>query len=334
MPHLRRKRGRSQTYFYFDTGHKTSKGQVILAALPAPSDPGFARAYAACVFEREKIAKVDTTLTVSKLIKQFQTSPRFAKKAEGTQRQYNGYLKIIDHEIGNFPAEGVERVDVMALMNKKATTPGAANSLIRTLSALYSWALKEGLIARNPVVKIEMYDMEEHEPWPAALLEKALADDDLRVSVAAHLLYFTAQRIGDVARMRWPDIKDGEIRVVQEKTGLELFIPIHCDLEVRLRTLPRGLTTILAQANGRPWAAATIRGRLKKFLRDHGRGDLVPHGLRKNAVNALLEAGCSTAETSAISGQSLQMVEHYAKGRNRRRLAGSAMEKWQTKPGK
>lgn len=38
----------------------------------------------------------------------------------------------------------------------------------------------------------------------------------------------------------------------------------------------------------------------------------VPHGLRKNAVNALLEAGCTIAEVSAITGQTHQVVEHYA----------------------
>jgi hypothetical protein len=56
--------------------------------------------------------------------------------------------------------------------------------------------------------------------------------------------------------------------------------------------------------------------------------------LRKNAVNALLEAGCSTAEVSAITGQSLQVVEHYAKGRDGRALARAAMVKWESIPAK
>jgi hypothetical protein len=45
---------------------------------------------------------------------------------------------------------------------------------------------------------------------------------------------------------------------------------------------------------------------------------VVPHGLRKNAVNTLLEVGCTVAEVSSITGQSLQMVEHYAKQINKR----------------
>ena len=51
------------------------------------------------------------------------------------------------------------------------------------------------------------------------------------------------------------------------------------------------------------------------------------HGLRKNAVNMLLEAGCTEAEVSAIVEMSEQMVRHYARDVNKRRLARSAMRK-------
>ena len=63
-----------------------------------------------------------------------------------------------------------------------------------------------------------------------------------------------------------------------------------------------------------------------KPLKDAG---LVFHGLRKSAVVFLLEAGCTDAEVSAITGQSRQMVEHYARQVNQRKLAASAILKWE-----
>ena len=51
---------------------------------------------------------------------------------------------------------------------------------------------------------------------------------------------------------------------------------------------------------------------------------LVFHGLRKSAVVMLLEVGCTTAEVQAITGQSMQMVEHYAKQVSQKKLAASA----------
>ena len=60
---------------------------------------------------------------------------------------------------------------------------------------------------------------------------------------------------------------------------------------------------------------------------------LSPHGLRALAHNQLLEVGCSTAEVSAITRRSLQMVERYARARNQERLARRAMARWVDSPG-
>jgi hypothetical protein len=59
-------------------------------------------------------------------------------------------------------------------------------------------------------------------------------------------------------------------------------------------------------------------------LREAG---LVFHGLRKNAVNMLLEAGCTEAEVSAIVEMSEAMVRHYSKDVDKRRLAVNGMKK-------
>ncbi len=51
--------------------------------------------------------------------------------------------------------------------------------------------------------------------------------------------------------------------------------------------------------------------------------------LATNAVNALLEAGCTIAEVSAITGQTHQVVEHYAAKVNRRKLGKAAIVKFE-----
>jgi 2-keto-3-deoxy-6-phosphogluconate aldolase len=48
-------------------------------------------------------------------------------------------------------------------------------------------------------------------------------------------------------------------------------------------------------------------------------------------VDALLESGCSTAEVSAITGQDLQTIEHYAKQRDRAHLGRSAILKFEAR---
>jgi uncharacterized protein YfaP (DUF2135 family) len=51
--------------------------------------------------------------------------------------------------------------------------------------------------------------------------------------------------------------------------------------------------------------------------------------LRKSAVIGLLEAGCTDAEVAAVTRQSRQMVEHYSRQVNQKKLAARAILKWE-----
>ncbi|MDQ2878551.1 MAG: tyrosine-type recombinase/integrase [Pseudomonadota bacterium] len=143
-----------------------------------------------------------------------------------------------------------------------------------------------------------------------------------------HLLYYTAQRLGDVLRMSFGDITGDRMMVRQQKTGKLLSIPLHRALRDELAKLGRTTGLICLTPGGRSISGDMARKALKEFTATEN-ATCVPHGLRKNAVIALLEAGCSIAETAAISGQTLRMVELYARGRDQAALAGSAMLRWE-----
>jgi hypothetical protein len=90
----------------------------------------------------------------------------------------------------------------------------------------------------------------------------------------------------------------------------------------------------LTNTRGQPWTKCGFKASWQKALR----GPLAPirearlspfQGLRKSAVVTLLEAGCTTAEVQAITGQSMQMVEHYTKQVSQKKLAASAILKWE-----
>jgi hypothetical protein len=58
------------------------------------------------------------------------------------------------------------------------------------------------------------------------------------------------------------------------------------------------------------------------------------HGLKKSSVVALWEAGCIDAGVSAITDQSGEMVEHYARAVNQNKLAAAAIPKWEAAAGR
>lgn len=327
MMYLKIVRAKGREYCYFDTGQKDARGKTIYARLPTRSDRDFAVKYATMLGHRTRRANVQALLTVPKLVEMYQGSSHFAGLAPASRKIYALYLGVFAAMLPTAPAGLVERKDVATLLEKRAKTPAAANMILATISALYKWARKNGHVNNRPADDLDPMDIGEHDPWPEALVQAALEASDVRVRLSVHLLYYTAQRIGDVVRMRWGDIANGEIAVRQQKTGAQLVIPLHPDLEKELAKHARDLAPIIKAQHGKGLATMTLRTNIQQWAAERGH-KVVPHGLRKNAVNTLLELGCSVAQTAAISGQSIQMIEHYAKKRSQAILARSAMQIW------
>ena len=324
--YVRRKTAKGKEYLYFDTGQINELGKPILSPLPAINSPLFGRELAKAQEARDRRGDVPVELTVSALANLYEKSPAFTTLSQSTQDSYSLYLGQIRKRLGLAVARELTPVDVRFIRDEMADRTGAANQFIRTLGSLYSWGRKRGYVENKPVENVELFDQGEHEPWEDWLTKEALASDDPTVRLAVGLLYYTAQRIGDVTRMRWTDVREGVIEIRQQKTKADMAIPIHSALQAILDETPKSAFTILVR-DGAPWKPALLRRYLQRWAKERG-VHVVAHGLRKSAINALIEAGCSVAETAAISGQTLQMVEHYAKKRNRRHLATAAIHRW------
>jgi len=333
LRYLRRKVAKGREYFYFDTGLKDERGQPILTKLPHKRDLAFGGAYARALAARTNRAnaKAQGLLSLDDLIRKYELSPEFADLEESSQRSYSRYLAVANRLIrsregGSPPAAAVTPSHVVQLRDKLADRRGAANQTVRALGALYAWASlpEHGFAPGNPAAKIRLFKSEPHPPWPLDLLEEALADQEVRLPVA--LLYFTGQRIGDVVRMRWNDVEPGGIRVFAQKTKTRLWISMAAELAEIVAEAPRPATTILVNPQGKPTTESAVRQRLQAWAKARGH-HVVPHGLRKNAVIALLEAQCTPAEVSAITAHSMQMVEHYGRGRDQRQIGRAAIVK-------
>lgn len=104
-------------------------------------------------------------------------------------------------------------------------------------------------------------------------------------------------------------------------------MPAHRNLRAELDGAECLHVMMLHTEYGNAFGAVYFGAWFRKEMKRLGLGGLQPHGLRKNAVCALLEAGCSEAETAAITGQSLRMVMHYAQKVNQKRA--SPHRRWQ-----
>ena len=326
MPRTKRVRSKGHEYLYFKTSRVNAQGRPVYVKLPALNDHSFGSVYASLMAGVNR--KPATYLTVTAFIELYKASPKFESLADNTQKLYSIYLRAFQEALPTAPAGRVERSDIARLVDKRSDKPGAANGILRSIGALYKWGRSRGHVENAPNKDIDLYDEGEHKEWPDEVLEAALESDDPLVKLAVSLLYYTGQRIGDTCKMRWSDIRNGVIEITQEKRKHVMSIPVHDALEELLAVTPKRGLTILAHDTGKRYSADYIRLHLQKWVRVNFKLEVVPHGLRKNAVNSLLECGGSVGEVSAITGQSLQEVERYARGRNRPKLAKAMIFKW------
>ena len=210
-----------------------------------------------------------------------------------------------------------------------ADTPGAANTIVRMLKLLLNFAVEDGLIAANPAAKMKLLKVGEWRAWTdeeCAAFEARWPDGTMERR-AYRLAIFTGQRKGDLVLMTRAHRKDGAIRVVQGKTGEDLWIPEHRELSAELATGEH--MSLLTTSQGKAFDAVYFGAWFADAIDKAGLpDDCVLHGLRKTAAKRLAEAGCSEEQIKAVTGHATsRMVAHYTKGANQRKLATAAILK-------
>lgn len=324
--YVKRVRSKGKDYFYFDTGKRVD-GKRVYTPLPNLRSPEFGGSYAALLGHRNRRPPAEL-MRLPALINLYERSAAWDALAPASKKLYAIYLRRFEAMMPTAPVAEITHVDMQKLFDNLGATPSAANAFIAVCRALFAWAKPRGYLTINPADEVIKNRGGEHQPWPQEVLDAALSTDDDIVRLLVHLLFYTGQRLGDVLAMAWTDIRDGSVRVRQSKTKKLLSIRLHEALANELASRARDTILICVDGNGRQ----LLDDRARKALQEFGAGlgaKIVPHGLRKNAVLTLLSGGCSIAETAAVTGQSLQMVEHYAKQLNQAALAETAILRWQ-----
>jgi len=332
-------KARGKEYYYYHPFRGTSReGQRV----SLPGDPFDARGIpnAAWWEAYRRVAGEEAPGprhgTFGALILQYQASPEWTVLSAATRSDWSRYLRWIEDAWGPLNVRQLEPKYVLKLRDKYAQSPAAANNLLRCLSAMMSWCIPRGWRDTNPCSHVrKLKGGAGYAPWDSQDIDhfKEHARSDLWH--AAALALYSGQRLGDVLKMRWDDIEGGLIAVTQNKTNKKLWIPMHNQLRPVVNVIPRRSLTILTNSRGKPW---TVMGFKASWSTELNRSDMrmlrekerVFHGLRKSAVIFLLEAGCTDAEVAAVTGQSRQMVEHYSRQINQKKLAARAILKWET----
>ena len=320
--------------------------------LPAPRGEGGVNAFWAAVDEAERLDRQEDgreRRTFAALIARYQAHPAYTDLAVSTRRDYDRHLAAISEDWGDFPVAQLTGVDAQEAIDARAGTPTVARYYRSVLSRLLSFGVPRGFAPTNVIRVTEAVDHRgtPHKPWIDRHFEDFFEHARPGLHLPVYSALYTGQRSIDVVPMARPPIGVNAIELVARKTGANVYVPIHFEYrEILARTHidhPRlhlseeaepwtlaGYRTAwqrdlsCVNARGNPTDVPSAKREAMRRLREAG---VVFHGLRKNAVNMLLEAGNTEAEVSAIVEMSEQMVRHYAKDVNKRRLAINGMRK-------
>lgn len=274
--------------------------------------------------------------TLQELIAKYYASADFLNMASATQRNYRSVLEPFRIEHGDKPAAGLKREHINAILNKRALTSTAqAKNLGKRLSTLMKFGVDFGLLSENPMIGVKRVKHEEthYEMW---------TDDDIAKfrkfwkegtpqRVAVEILIYTGLRRSDAVKLGPQHIKDGMITITAQKTGVELNIPVHATLRKTLAGHDKKHLVYIVTQNETSRSEKAFTNWVKEAATKAGLPpSRSPHGLRRAACKALAEAGCSVWEIMAITGhQNAKEVQGYVDDVDKKKLAYSAMKKWQ-----
>lgn len=267
------------------------------------------------------------------LIKAYRISPEWTALNPSTKVNRNIYLRPLE-DAANLSIKGFGRKELLFIRDaiRADRGTGAATGFIRTASVLFSWAVDREWIAHSPLHRIKSLPGGHILAWTRQQADIAQARLPEPFRRAVVLARYTGQRRGDLTTMLWSAYDGYTIRLVQQKTGAALVLPVHPALKAELDAWRAGdvvATTILTNSLGRPWTAAHLTHSLPIHLARLGLPvGLNIHGLRKLAATELADAGCSVHEIAAVTGhKTLAMVELYTRSADQQRLADAAVVK-------
>ena len=321
-------------------------------ALPDPKAEGGIEAFWRALDNaerRERLGDAVERRTFSALVEAYKAHTAYTELSDLTRRDYDRHLRMIAEFWGDDPVSALTTVDAQKAIDSFQGTPAVARYFRAVLSRLVSFGIPRGFSTLNVVEATEKvaHEVEPHEPWTDWAFETFFEHARIGLHLPVYSALYTGQRSIDVLPMLRPAMGSNAIELVARKTGKPVYVPIHSEYrEILTRTHVEHAALHLRE-DGEPWTLAAYRTAWQRdFTSVNAKGQptgaspekkaamarlreagFVFHGLRKNAVNMLLEAGCTEAEVSAIVEMSEQMVKHYSRDVNKRRLARNAMRK-------
>lgn len=341
LPGLTREKQRSGRYAWRvrAAGNKSKK----IALGVTPDHPDFMRRYELArrgVKPEALPEEQHISQSLSWLVAKFDTAMQERVDAgqmhPGTRKQRMAFLRALCARYGDKHML-MPRAKVIEHRDSLRATPGAADNAVKTIRALYAWAIEVGLVKDNPASGVPKINKGKGAvPWSIDDLRQFRERHPLGTMphLALTLFMFTACRIGDIHLLgRANEVKENGVTYLdwqpQKAGSARVVIPMLPPLVRAIEAQTVVGQTYLINGWGKPFASSAAFGNwFRDRVHEAKLTNRTPHGIRKAAGELLALEGATQYHIMAIHGHTqAKTSEVYTAGVNRRRLAEEAMEK-------
>lgn len=217
--------------------------------------------------------------SVAKWVEAFFQSGDFAELSITSQKDYRKCSLKVLAAFGKVDVRKVKPMHIRAYMDKRgAAARTRANRELSFMQKLFGWLYERGKVEVNPSRGIKRYK--------ESARTRYIEDDEYQLLldnlppalvVAMELSYLLGARQGDVLTMRWDQIKQDGISIMQSKTGkrqIKTYTPRLREVLAKARLLAPSNTTsvyVVCQSSGGKYSSdgfRTVWSRSIKALRE------------------------------------------------------------------
>jgi integrase len=259
--------------------------------------------------------------------------------AESTRRDYRQKLLHVRASLGALETSSITVADIAGFLDNYP--PTQSNHYRSTLALLFKHAMSRGLCESNPAastLKRKQKKIQQRLTLEAFTAIHARAPVWLQNAMDLGLL--TLQRRGDLAALKWEQVRDGYIWIQQQKVEKwesgNLKIRITPEIQAVLDRCQDGIKSAYVlhrqpdkrrKSEGREDFTAILPGLIsKEFLKARNASEFYPadadaltlpgfHEIRSLGASLYEQSGKPKARVQALLGHtSEKMTEHYLKG--------------------
>ncbi|WLA58524.1 tyrosine-type recombinase/integrase [Bradyrhizobium diazoefficiens] len=299
--------------------------------------PEFMKAYFDALAELDgarPVPKLPREKTFKWLVDQYLRSPEFARYDELTRADKRSVLIRYCETAGDLPYGAMRKEDVEASRDKRSSTPGAADKLVKYLRVMFKWAIGKKHAQHNPAIGVEKINSDStgwHTWTPAEVdIYREHHKIGTKARLALELMLNVGARISDAARIGRQHEAEGWLKFVawknrNKKSRKTIECPITRDLTAALAATETGDLTYLVNDLGRAFTINGLGNKMRDWCDAAGLPQCSSHGLRKAAAVIMAENGSTAAEMCALFGWSkLETAEIYIREAQKRKMVANA----------